>query len=134
MKNTQTIPWIITIICIGAYFYQQNYIEILKENLLITNQARKIDADQIRDLLFANQQLCAENESIATRSYVSGVVSVINNKEHFEEIWHDGYDRGTEVQMLAYQAKLNQNELNSKSEVKKLHEQWSSNDNEAKND
>ncbi|MDF2421381.1 MAG: hypothetical protein OPY06_00015 [Nitrosopumilus sp.] len=105
MKN---LPWILAI-CTGtlaghSYIHQQHRIHILEQNLSLSDQARKIDSDQIRDLFYANQQLNAEKESISTRSYVSGVASVIDNKEHFDKIWHDGYDRGTEVQMLAYKS------------------------------
>jgi hypothetical protein len=48
---------------------------------------------------------------IRTQAYVSGVVATLENKEHFDKIWHDGYDRGTEVQMLAYKAEQDQTKI-----------------------
>jgi hypothetical protein len=109
MKN---LPWIFcfgTVICIGtlaghSYIYQQNQIEVLKANLSLSDKAREIDADQIRDLLHINQQLNLEKDAFTAQAYVSGALSVLDNKEHIEKIWHNGYDRGTEVQNLAYKS------------------------------
>lgn len=106
----KTLPWII-VICIAtlaghSYIHQKSQIDSLEQNLSLSSQARTIDADQIRDLLYTVQKLNTEKESISTKSYVAGVASVLDNKEHINKIWHDGYDRGADTQMLAYKKEL----------------------------
>lgn len=103
MKNA---PWIIALICIctiaGHIIISQNsQIQQLQLSSELSDKARTIDGDQIRDLLYTVQQLKSEQESIRTQAYVSGAVSVLENKDHIQGIWHDGYDRGAEVTMLS---------------------------------
>lgn len=83
---------------------QNNRLEQMKIGSELSERAEQINNDQIRDLLAAIQQLKTEKESIANQSFVSGVVSTLQDHDHYDRIWHDGYDRGTEVQMLAFQA------------------------------
>lgn len=108
-------PWIFSIVCIITIaghitIGQYNRIQQLELGSELSDKARAIDQDQIRDLLYTVQQLHAEKESIGTQAYVSGVISVLDNKEHYERIWHDGYDRGAEVQLATNLAERNEQE------------------------
>lgn len=104
MKNA---PWIIALVCVTTLaghviIGQQNRIQKLQMATELSDKARTIDQDQIRDLLYAVNQLKTEKESLATQYFVSGAVSVLEDKERFQGIWHDGYDRGAEVQLATY--------------------------------
>lgn len=83
------------------YIYSENKIERLESVIEYSDRAREIADDQIRDLMYELKAAKSENEMVATRNYVSGVVETIKRPEHFDQIWHDGYDRGTEVQIMA---------------------------------
>ena len=104
----KALPWF-AVVCaltlLGHYvIYQNNQITRLQQNISITDKAREIEGESVRDLMYANQQLQQENDRKATDAYVTGVGAALQNPDEFEKIWHAGYDRGTEVQMMAQKA------------------------------
>lgn len=61
-------------------------------------QARRIDADQIRELMHAAALSNQALEGEKTRAYLAGVTQAQVAPE-LRQIWHEGYDRGTAVAM-----------------------------------
>jgi hypothetical protein len=107
----KSMPWII-VVCVATLaghvcIYQNNRIETLKQTADLSEKARKIESDQVRDLFYALRETKAQNETIAVQSFVAGVVDTLKREPEYQKIWHDGYDRGTEVQaeMFAVQTK-----------------------------
>lgn len=88
-------------VAIHYYIYSENKVERLESVIEYSDRAREIADDQIRDLMYELKIAKSESEMVGTRNYVSGVVETLSRPEHYEQIWHDGYDRGTEVQILA---------------------------------
>lgn len=101
----KALPWIISVICVASgihsYIFHQNQIELLKQTVILSEKARSIESDQVRDLMYALQTQQSEQETTATQNYVAGIVESLKRTEHYEQIWHDGYERGTEVQIYA---------------------------------
>ena len=73
----------------------------LKQLIELSDKARAIESETIRDLIHSNQRLAEQNASEKNAAYVSGVVTALQKPDHYSAIWHSGYDRGTEVQKFA---------------------------------
>jgi hypothetical protein len=103
MKNTT--PWIIvicTITLFGHYFIAaENQKSQLKLTVELSDKAIAIEGETIRDLMHANRQISQEKEAIGSERYVAGVVDALQRPDHYDAIWHDGYNRGTETEQLA---------------------------------
>jgi len=103
------LPWIIAVCAMTLtghmYLYSTHKVETLKQTVELSEKARQIENDQVRDLMYALQQEKDKNIAIQTQSFVAGVLDAIENKDRYQQVWHAGYDRGTEVQMLADQTK-----------------------------
>lgn len=101
------LPWIIavcaTTLAGHMYLYSTQKVETLKQTIELSEKARQIENDQVRDLMYALQQERNKIDSAKTQSFVAGVVDCLQNKDAYQKVWHAGYDRGTEVQMLAQQ-------------------------------
>ena len=93
-----TIPWIITIatLVICAQIITSQYVEIasLRREMRIAETVRNISDDQIQELMYITMRLNSEKESSNTQQYVLGAVEAVKNPEKFNQIWHDGYNRG----------------------------------------
>ncbi len=105
----KSIPWIL-LVCVGTLaghvgIYQHNQIETLKQSATLSDQARRIESDQVRDLMYALRESQGRNEAIAVQSFVAGVVDTLKREPEYQKIWHDGYDRGTEVQSEIFAVK-----------------------------
>lgn len=61
-------------------------------------QARRIDADQIRELMHAVTLSRQTIEGEKTRAFLAGVTQA-QVEPALSQIWHEGYDRGTAVAM-----------------------------------
>lgn len=83
----------------GIYLHWK--IDYQTQEIFLMEQGRKIQDDQIRDLVMASQQNDSRVESAKTEGYVAGTIDAINKKDHYNAIWHHGYDRGVAVQMEA---------------------------------
>jgi hypothetical protein len=79
-------------------FFQYQQIDSLKQDLALTQKAKEIEQDQSQDLMYQLTQAKLENESLATKYFVAGVVEAVSKPDRYAEIWHAGYDRGTAVQ------------------------------------
>lgn len=65
------------------------------ENRLLV-QAQRIDASQIRELMFIADSANRVNEGEKTRAFLAGF-SQAQTAPDLRQIWHEGYDRGTAV-------------------------------------
>lgn len=76
------------------------YIEAqsLRRELRIAERALNIEASQVADLTYQLQQSRIDQSAAATQNFVSGVVSAVEERDRYNEIWHAGYDRGAAVQ------------------------------------
>lgn len=99
------MPWFVVVcvvtISVHIQIHTHNRTLILEESVKLVEQARKIEHDEVRDLMYMLQDEKGRSESVATTSFVAGVVDTLNRPEYYQEIWHSGYDRGTEVQKYA---------------------------------
>lgn len=78
--------------------HQHNQIKSLQLQVQLSDKARDIESDEVRDLMYALQASRTESESKATQGYVAGLIEFQSKPEHYTGVWHDGYDRGTEVE------------------------------------
>ena len=67
-----------------------------RQQVVFLEQARKIDNDQVQDLMYQLQVLGRGAEGDKTRAYLAGFTDA-QNKPDLSAIWHSGYDRGTAV-------------------------------------
>jgi len=92
-----------------TFFFAQSCIFLLFENaslkreLRISEKSKDLADDQINDLEYALSNLRNEKDTVATRSFVAGIVEVLgkDKKEYLNAVWHDGYDRGASVSSYA---------------------------------
>lgn len=102
MKNWKI--WIV-VACLQALFAMYLENSRLRWELRLSEKTKKIADDQISELMYTNSTIKAEMESVATRNYTAGVVDAINNRDHFNAIWHDGYNRGENTAKLEKEIK-----------------------------
>lgn len=88
------IVTIFTVQIATAMFFE---ISSLKRELRISEKAKQISDDQINELMYMVSNLRNEKDSISTQQFVAGVVDSIRNKDNYNAIWHDGYNRGSNV-------------------------------------
>jgi len=81
-------------IIVAQYIESQS----LRRELRIAERALNIEAAQVADLTYQLQQSRVDQSAAATQNFVSGVVSAVEERDRYNEIWHAGYDRGAAVQ------------------------------------
>jgi hypothetical protein len=103
MKNIHYFFILLAAATLFGHYAIRNHYETkrLEQIVQLSDKARQIEAETIRDLMHANRRLGEQHEAEKNAAYVSGVVSTIQQPDHASAIWHAGYDRGTEVQILA---------------------------------
>jgi hypothetical protein len=77
---------------------QWTWIEHLKQQVELVNQAKNIESDQVRDLMMQLSSAKSDASAAGTQHFVSGVMAAIQSPDHYSEIWHAGYDRGSDVE------------------------------------
>lgn len=88
----------------SAFMFFENL--SLKREIRISEKSKEIANDQINDLMYTISNLRGEKDFVATQQFVAGVVEATQNKDHFSQIWHDGYDRGSNVAEYARQVEI----------------------------
>ena len=81
--------------------YQNN--NLLQSELSLTQQARRIDADELREVLYHLTQARSDQAAAEIKNFVAGVAAAVTNPEKYQEVWHAGYDRGSAVHQYAAQ-------------------------------
>lgn len=94
-KTIAAVFFLFSFLQIGIY--QWTEIQSLRREIRLVTEAKNILEDQTRDLSMSVAKLMAENESAATKNFVLGVVSANKSPELWNRVWHDGYERGTQV-------------------------------------
>lgn len=117
----KALPWFVIVCAITlvghVYIASSNQTNRMKQELELSEKARRIESDQVRDLMFVLQEKQNDAQNVASRNFVAGAIDAMQRKDHYDKIWHAGYDRGTEVQRLAdatkppYPDKSNSKEL-----------------------
>jgi len=80
------------------FLMQQFRINSLYEKLSIVEKCKEIEKDQSDDLAYQLYQMKTQDQYSTLKGFISGVGSVLKKPDHFEQIWHDGYDRGVATQ------------------------------------
>lgn len=100
-------PWVLAF-CVSMFVLllqiivsQHSAITALQQDNVLHQQARNIEAETIRDLMYDLDQLQLSANLQHNRGYVSGVVDSVNKPDYYSEVWHSGYSRGAEVQKYA---------------------------------
>jgi hypothetical protein len=100
-------PWVLAF-CVSVFVLMLQivvgqYIAIsgLRQDNAFHKQARGIESETIRDLMYELDQVKTESELRYHRGYVSGIVDTVNRPDYYTQIWHSGYSRGAEVQQYA---------------------------------
>lgn len=93
MKNLNF--WTIaTILCSQVIFGMYLDNSRLRWRLELSEKAKSITEDQVEELMYDLYTLRIEKESLASKSYIAGIVDSIKEKDNYSAIWHDGYNRG----------------------------------------
>jgi len=100
--------------CIFSHFQIQD----LRTEVSLLLQKESIDKDQIRDLMFEVKNIDDQKEVLKSQGYVSGILDGIKHEDHYMTIWHDGYNRGSEVRQQIAEAFLKREGKSSIIEVK----------------
>lgn len=80
----------------GLYLNQRVYqMEMLVK---LSGERERIQNDQVQELLSMTQHTNQRVESARTEGFVAGIVDGTNKPDHYQAVWHNGYDRGTAVQ------------------------------------
>lgn len=88
------VPSIAALFLLQVCVTQWSEIKSLNRELRLLGEAKEIVDDQVRDLGMAVTTLTSERDSIATRSFVMGVIEATKKPEHYDGVWHDGYNQG----------------------------------------
>lgn len=97
--NTRTIAVVVALVSfLQIGIYQWTEIQSLRREVRLLENAKDILEDQTRELAMSVSNLTAESEASATRNFVLGVMAASKNPDYYNSVWHDGYDRGTQVQ------------------------------------
>lgn len=97
-NNSLTIAFgalalVTTQICIAMFFE----VSSLKRELRITEKSKELAEDQIDELMYVVGTLRNEKDVVSTKQFVAGVLEAIDKKEYLSSVWHEGYDRGSNV-------------------------------------
>lgn len=118
-------PWVLAasvslvILFAQVVVFQQMRISALQIDNGIHQQARKLEGETIRDLMYEMEQLRNAGDYQHQRGYVSGVVDTVNRPDYYSSIWHSGYSRGTEVQKYADALEQKETQYTKDAEQKK---------------
>lgn len=89
----------LAVLTLAAHFCFHCYrkVDDLETQLKIASQKEKIDQDQIRELIYLNDDLSRNKEVVKSQGYIAGILDGIKREDHWNSVWHDGYNRGSEV-------------------------------------
>ncbi len=95
MKRDWRVLLVMGVIGAVALYQSWRVDQLVFENRLLV-QAQKIDASQIRELMFIADSANRINEGEKTRAFLAGFTQAQTSPD-MRQIWHEGYDRGTAV-------------------------------------
>jgi len=77
---------------------QWAWINHLRRQVDIFNQANRIEENMVQDIMMQLTNAKYENSTVGSQQFVAGVLAAIQDPDRYNEIWHAGYERGTDVQ------------------------------------
>jgi outer membrane murein-binding lipoprotein Lpp len=95
-RNIAAVIFAVALLQVGMS--QWTEIQSLKREIGLIEAAKDILEDQSRDLAASVTRLTSESEAAATRNFVLGVMSANKKPNEYDSVWHDGYNRGMQVQ------------------------------------
>ncbi len=96
MFDNKKLPWLAAVLFAALGLYQTWRIDCLQFETRMLRDAARIDASQIRELMWLTDNANRSVEGEKTRAFLAGVTQAQLDPE-FREVWHSGYDRGTQV-------------------------------------
>lgn len=103
-KWVVSICFSVVIVLSQVIITQWTWINHLKQQVDLVNQAKRIEGDLVQDLMMQLSNAKSENLTIGSQQFVAGVMAATQNPDRYNEIWHAGYDRGVNVQRYAANA------------------------------
>ena len=107
IKSNHVVFWFagcaFVLIMMQIVMSQHFEIQSLRQEQRLSDEAKKLADDQINELNYTVYRLTTEREGEATRQFVLGVVQALKNKDHYNAIWHEGYNAGEAVAEYATQ-------------------------------
>ena len=107
MFDSKKLPWVVCVVCAVVALCQTSRIETLQFETRLLRDAARIDESQIQELMWMADNANRSLEGEKTRSFLAGVTQAQLDPQ-YSEIWHSGYDRGTQV---AAESQKSDNEL-----------------------
>lgn len=96
MLDNKKLPWVVCVLFAVLALYQTWRVDSLQFETRLLRDAARIDASQIRELMWLADNANRGLEGEKTRSFLAGVTQSQLDPQ-YSEIWHSGYDRGTAV-------------------------------------
>jgi hypothetical protein len=93
-KSFVFLPLVGIFLALQICVAQWSEIQSLRREVRLLGEAKDVVDDQVRELSMAVTTLTSERDSIATRNFVMGVVEATKKPEHYDGVWHDGYNHG----------------------------------------
>lgn len=100
MTKTLGAYIVVTVVTIVAHYgiNLHNRVHQMEMLVKLNGERERIQNDQIQELISLVHNNNQKVESAKTEGYVAGVIDATNRPDHYQAVWHNGYDRGTEVQ------------------------------------
>jgi hypothetical protein len=80
---------------------QYMMISHLRSQLEFNQTAHRLASDQIADMMYELDRVRSTRDTNNLQQFVAGAVTMIDRRDDFTAMWHDGYNRGTAVQQYA---------------------------------
>ena len=88
------LPFVASLFLCQVCMTQWSEIQSLRREVRLMGEAKEVVDDQVRELSMAVATLTSERDSIATKNFVMGVVEATKKPDHYDGVWHDGYNQG----------------------------------------
>lgn len=98
----------IVILLLQVIVTQYCTISELHNEMRLLQTANRLEHEQIADLSYELERIRDEKSTVGLQQFVAGIVTAVENRNQYTEVWHDGYNRGAAV--AAYAAKLDAEE------------------------
>jgi hypothetical protein len=94
----------VVILLMQVIVTQYSMISELNNELRLVHVANRLEHEQMTDLTYELERVRSESTAVGLQQFVAGIVSAVDHKDQYTEVWHDGYNRGAAV--AQYAAKL----------------------------
>ena len=94
----------------------------LENTIKLLDERNTTTENSLRDMIYAYQQLETKAEFEKQTSFISGIAEAVRDSEredYYTKVWHNGYDRGHEVQKQMVESAKSQSLLDRPSDKSK---------------